>query len=271
MQGKVAWVTGSSRGIGLAVARRLANSGATVIIHGSTHDSPGAFGDPTTLEDLAAGIAADSGSTVGWVAGDLTDADVAARLHDEIAAAHGSPDVLVTAAGGDIGSAGVRAAHAGKVIVDLDAIGLPDAEVRTILERNFLTCVNACKVAVPSMVENRRGWVVNIGSISALTGITGSAIYAAAKAAVHEYTRCLAAQVRDHGVHANVVAPGDTMTDRFRASRELDQARVEDEGLGRYGNPDEIAAAVEFMVCPGSSYITGQVLRVDGGLQLFPA
>ena len=132
-----------------------------------------------------------------------------------------------------------------------------------------MTCILCCREVAPEMITRKAGWIVNIGSLGALSGHAQSAIYSSAKAAVHEYTRCLAAQLRLDNVHANVVAPGGIITPRFVATRPIDEAKKLTGGtLERYGWPIEIARAVEFLVTEDSSYVTGHVLQVDGGEQL---
>ena len=271
LDGRVAWVTGSSRGIGRVVAGHLASEGARVAIHGTTPTSTRAFGEADSLQAVAAEMAEGVPGEVFAVHGDLTDEATVQELCRQIRARFGQIDILVNNAGGDIGSQGTMGANAGKPAAN-DAIGVALADIRTVLDRNVMTCLLPCREVAPEMIERNQGWIVNIGSISGLHGHPGEVIYGMAKAAVHEYTRCLAAQLRPHNVHVNAIAPGEIVTPRFLASRVPDDSRrVEDGTLTRYGWPIEVARTVEFLVTGGSSYISGQVLRVDGGAQLWPA
>ena len=271
LAGKVAWVTGSSRGIGRVVAGHLAGLGARVAIHGTTPTSTRAFGEADSLQAVASEIAEGVPGEVFAVHGDLTDEATVQGLCRQIRARFGQIDILVNNAGGDIGSQGTMGANAGKPAAN-DAIGVSLADIRAVLDRNVMTCLLPCREVAPEMVQRNQGWIVNIGSIAGLYGHPGEVIYGMAKAAVHEYTRCLAAQLRPHNVHVNAIAPGEIVTPRFLASRVPDDSRrVEDGTLTRYGRPIEVARTVEFLVTGGSSYISGQVLRVDGGAQLWPA
>ena len=268
---KVAWVTGSSRGIGRVIADHLAELGAKVAVHGTSPTSTRAFNEADSLEAVAQAIAAAHGSAVLAVWGDLTDADTVKRAAEQIRQKFGQIDILVNCAGGDVGSQGTMGENAGKPLSN-DAVFVALEDVRAVLDRNVMTCILCCREVAPEMMDRKAGWIVNIGSIGGLSGHAGEAIYSTAKAAVHEYTRCLAAQLRPDNVRANAVAPGPIITPRFEASRPIDEARkVTDGTLERYGWPIEIARAVEFLVTQDSSYVTGQVLRVDGGIQLWPA
>ena len=271
LQGKVAWVTGSSRGIGRVVAAHLAGLGAKVVVHGTTATSARALGEADSLQAVADEIAEDTGAEVFAAPADLTSEqavrDVVASIRDRF----GRIDILVNNAGGDIGTKGVTGERAGKPVVN-DAVEVSLEDVRIVLDRNLMSCILVCHEVVPEMIERNAGWIVSIGSIAGLSGHPSEVIYGTAKAAMHEYTRCLAAQLRPHGVYANVIAPGEIITPRFVASRPTREDRKVTTGaLTRYGWPEEIARTVEFLVTEDSSYITGQVLRVDGGAQIFPA
>lgn len=271
LEGKVAWITGSSRGIGRVVASHLSSLGADIAIHGTTPTSSQAFNEADSLHAVAKKISSDTRNSVLPVHGDLTDPQVVEDCVKQIRTEFGAIDILVNNAGGDIGSRGVMGEKAGKPAIN-DAIAISLEDIQTVINRNLMTCILCCRAVVPEMIQKKSGHVINIGSIAGLAGGRQGVMYAVSKSAVHEYTRCLAAQVRRDNVYVNAVAPGEIITARFEASRPTSEERkIEDGDLTRYGWPIEIARTVEFFVTNSSSYITGQVLRVDGGAQLFPA
>jgi 3-oxoacyl-[acyl-carrier protein] reductase len=264
LEGQIALVTGAGRGLGRAFAERLAALGCAVGVHGMREHGPAEYGEGTTLTDTARAIGAAHGVPVCRSQGDLTVGEDVARVVATVEAALGPIGILVHNAGGDIAAAG------GKPDPN-DAIGIKEADVRAVLERNLLSSILVCQRVAQGMMARRRGRILTISSIAAFHGRADGVIYATAKAGVVHYTRCLAAQLRPYAITANSLAPGDTRTGRFLSTRAVDPARlVEDGTLERIATVDEVARIVEFFAGPLGAFVSGQVLRVDGGAQCWP-
>ena len=264
LAGKTAFVTGSGRGLGRVMAQRLAEQGANLAIHDLDWTGPAKYGEAADLGEVAKRLEAHGGKVVA-VSGNIGDPEAVKRMKAEIDSKLGHVDILVNCAGGDIGAAG------GKPNPN-DALGISFLDIKTLTDNNLIGTMLVCQAFIPPMVEKGGGVVVNIASAAAHMGCSPEVVYSTLKAAVVHYTRCLAKELYAQGVRVNAVSPGPTKTARFKATRTVDPARMDStiRSFNRYAEPDEIADAVAFLAGPRSKFINGQVLRVDGGLTLFP-
>jgi len=265
LEGQVALVTGAGRGLGRAFADRLAALGAHVGVHGMREEGPSEYGGSATLTDVARSIAETHGVQTVKALADLTLASEIERCLAAVATALGPIDILVHNAGGDIAAAG------GKPDPN-DALHIKEEDVRAVLDRNLISTILVCQQVARSMMQRRRGRIITIGSVAAFKGRTNGSIYATAKAGALHFTRCLADQMRPYDVTVNAIAPGDTRTERFLATRAVDPGRLVEAGtLDRIATVDEVARVVEFFAGPMGAFVSGQVIRVDGGGQAWPA
>jgi 3-oxoacyl-[acyl-carrier protein] reductase len=234
LEGKTALVTGASRGIGRAIAVELANAGATVVI------------GYQSAKDEAEEVAGEIGCRA--VQADVSDPDDAKRLVDEA----GDVDVLVNNAG---------------ITRDGLLVRMPDEDWRVVLDTNLGGTFNTCRAASRGMMKRRSGAIVNVSSISGVRGNPGQTNYSAAKAGIIGFTKALARELGSRGVRANVVAPGyisTRLTNELPV--ELKESMLANTPLGRFGDPVDVAGVVRFLCSDEASFITGEVLLVDGGL-----
>jgi 3-oxoacyl-[acyl-carrier protein] reductase len=239
LDGKVAMVTGSTRGIGRAIAEALAQAGATVAVIG--RDEARAAQAASEIGHGARGFACDVASE------EAVNAAVAAIEKDL-----GPIDILVNNAG---------------VTKDNVFLRLQDADWDLVLEANLKGAFRTIRAASRGMMKKRWGRIINISSVVGLIGNKGQANYAASKAGLLGLTKSIARELASRGVTVNAVAPGYIETDMTAAlTAEQREALAKAIPLERLGRPEDIAQAVLFLASDGASYITGQVLVVDGGM-----
>jgi 3-oxoacyl-[acyl-carrier protein] reductase len=264
LKGKVALVTGSGRGIGRAIAEHLAKLGCSVALHGMREEGPAEYGEGSTLSEVASAIASAHDVRTMRVLADLTKASQALRMVEQVETQLGPVDIFVHNAGGDIAAAG------GKPDPN-DCVSISAEDVQAVVERNFLATIFSCQAVARGMMERRGGRIITVSSTGAFLGRPKAAIYASAKAGVIHFTRCLATQLRPYNVTVNSIAPGETRTARFLATRLVPEERLATEGtLERIALVEEVSRVVEFFAGPLGDFVSGQALRVDGGAQCWP-
>jgi 2-hydroxycyclohexanecarboxyl-CoA dehydrogenase len=264
LQGKIAFVTGSGRGLGSAMAHRLAELGAHVAVHDLSPTETAKYGESASLNDVVRSIEAHGVKSVG-VTGNIGDKGAVAHMKQEIEAKLGEVEILVNCAGGDIGATGNKPKPN-------NALDISFEDIKVLTDNNLIGTMLVCQAFVPTMARKGAGSVINIASAAAHMGCSPEVVYSTLKAAVVHYTRCLAKELIHNGVRINAVSPGPTKTARFQATRVVDPDKMSTSktSLDRYAEPSEIADAVAFLAGPRSKFINGQVIRVDGGLTLFP-
>jgi len=244
LAGRIALVTGASRGIGRAIALELGRLGATVI--GTSTSEAGAQG---VTEALAAAGATGRGAVL-----DVGDAAAAEALIDAIGKAEGPIGILVNNAG---------------ITRDNLAMRMKDDEWSSVIDTNLSAVFRLSRAVMRPMMKARWGRIVNVTSVVGASGNAGQANYAAAKAGVAGMTRALARELGSRAITVNCVAPGFIDTDMTRAlDASQTAALLQQIPLGRLGDPADIAAAVGFLCLPAAGYVTGSTLHVNGGMYM---
>ena len=243
LEGRVALVTGASRGIGRAIAERLAARGASVACVASTAENAAATAEACAASNVPArafGV-------------DVGDTDSVAALVKEVQSELGGLDILVNNAG---------------ITRDQILLRMTEEDFDRVIEVNLKGAWNFLRASARTLMKSK-GRVVNVSSIVGITGNAGQVNYAASKAGVIAMTRSLAKELASRGVCVNAIAPGFIETDMTAALGEDARDQLTgDIPLKRIGTPDDIAGAVEFLVGPAGDYVTGQTLVVDGGLSI---
>jgi 3-oxoacyl-[acyl-carrier protein] reductase len=242
LAGEIALVTGASRGIGAAIAERLAANGAKVV-------------GTATTEAGAAAI----GARLAQRGGVGRTVDVSNS---------GAVEELIESIGKEFGPIGILVNNAG-ITRDQLLLRMKEEDWQAILDTNLSSVFRTSKAVLRAMMKARKGRIINIASVVGLTGNAGQANYAAAKAGIIGFTKSLAREVGSRGITCNVVAPGFIATDMTRDLPDAVRERMlADIALGRLGAPEEIAEAVAFLASPAAAYITGETLHVNGGMYM---
>ncbi len=243
LEGKVALVTGASRGIGRAIALTLAKNGADIAINFA--------GNIAAAEEVAKEITA-LGRKAILVQGSVADFEVCQAMVNKVIAELGKVDILVNNAG---------------ITRDGLLMRMSSEDWDAVLTTNLKGVFNCTKAVIKPMMKQRSGKIVNMASVVGETGNAGQANYSAAKAGVIGFTKTMAKEIASRGITVNAVAPGFIATDMTKVLPDkVREEMAKGIPLGRAGEPQDVANAVLFFVSDNAAYITGQVLNVDGGM-----
>ncbi len=243
LSGKTALITGSTRGIGKAIAQYLAKAGARVIITGR---------DQGRAEEVAKEIAQTYGVETLGVAMDMSEKDSITSAYERIESLFGGVDILVNNAG---------------ITKDKLFLRMSLEDWEEVLRVNLTGTFLITSLAIKGMLKKRWGRIVNISSVVGFTGNIGQVNYSSTKSALIGFTKSLAKELASRNITVNAVAPGFIETDMTSVlSDELKQAYLKNIPLGRFGKPEDVAGAVLFLCSDYASYITGEVLHVNGGM-----
>lgn len=245
LSGKVAFVTGASRGIGRAVALRLAQDGAKVALNFSSNIAK--------AEEVKAAIES-SGGVAMLVQGDVSSLAVVTELIKKVVDEWGRLDILINNAG---------------ITRDNLLLKMSEDDFDKVIATNLKGVFNCTKAVTKLMMKQRGGRIVNMSSVVGLKGNISQTNYAAAKAGIIGFTKSAARELASRGVTVNAVAPGFINTDMTAAlSEKVKEVMMQEIPAGRMGTPEDVANAVAFLVSDEAAYITGQILSVDGGMAM---
>ena len=261
-------ITGGTRGLGLSHANFLAGKGYHLALVDISRDAGAVYQESDSMENLLDELRS-KGVRVEFYGCDLTNPEVTYQIFHNIISDFNGVDGVVSNVGGDVIGRDSRASG-GKALKNTIEISQENHD--EIFDRNYLTCFNTLRAIIPHFKEKKTGKIVTTTSISAGYGVEKETAYAISKSAVLHLTRCVATELRDYDVNVNCIAPGATLTGRFMATMEsrsqVDKEKIfatDASFLKKPADPKYVSSVVEFLLSPASDYISGQVIRIDGG------
>ena len=244
LENEITLVTGASRGIGAGIAKLFGESGSYVLGTATTQDGANAITHSLNQD----------GSKGEGIVLDVSDAEAVSKMMKDLKERDLLPSILVNNAGISLESLLMR---------------IKDDDWKKIIDTNLSSAFYLCKAAVSGMMKNRKGRIINIGSVVGSIGAIGNSHYSASKAALLGFTKSLALEVGSRGITVNNIAPGYITTDMTKDIKsELSDALMDKIPMNRFGSPEDIAKVALFLASESGSYITGQTIHVNGGMHM---